>query len=396
MSSANSSHWKQHTVRQLDPGGGGTELPAQHQILTEKWNRVVAVPYLVYMPERNRLLMLVNCDYPGAPNIHDAMVLFSDDEGDTWSDPEYVRADADGKSEAGMGYALTCLGPGEALLYTWHPRARWFSHDYGETWGDTVPLQSPANGRDWYPWDPPLVDADPETGAIVRLMETGYAVSDDGLTSQAYTRFSTDGGRTWNDAVQVPQWYGVNEVFPIRARNGNIVATCRTDPPDEYREYHFDHYEGLGVSISSDNGHTWSAVHQLHDWGRHHASMALLPGGDIAMAYVVRLGYPDTDDGYPQFGIEGVVSRDHGETWDMDRRYILSAWRGNRKGPASPAEKLSAGAWQASSQGTSTLLLPDGSLLTAYGTGYRQQEKGWEPHYGPRDIGLVRWRLEDE
>ncbi len=47
-------------------------LPAQFQIVTESWNRVVAVPYIIYMPEKDRLLMLVNCDYP-----HHAEVLFS-------------------------------------------------------------------------------------------------------------------------------------------------------------------------------------------------------------------------------------------------------------------------------------------------------------------------------
>lgn len=394
MSSDKSSGWKKHAVRQLNPGGAETALPAQHQIVTESWNRVVAVPYIVYMPEKDRLLMLVSCDYDDPVYIHDAMVLSSDDGGATWSEPRYVHTGDGGKSDTGMGYALTYLGKGRALLYTWHPHARWFSHDYGKTWGDTVPLESPPDGRDWYPWDPPLVDRDPATGAIVRLMETGYTGTSEKMVSQAYVRCSTDGGRSWGDALKVPEWRGVDEVFPLRAANGHIVATCRTDPPKEYKEFDFDHYEGLGVSISRDDGRTWSAVKQLYDWGRHHASMVLMPDGAIVMTYVVRLGYPDTADGFPQFGVEAVVSRDNGETWDLDRRYILASWQGNKKNPASPAEKSKAGAWCAGSQGTSTLLLPDGSLLTAYGTGYRAQEKGWEPRYGPRDIGLVRWRID--
>ena len=49
-------------------------------------------------------------------------------------------------------------------------------------------------------------------------------------------------------------------------------------------------------------------------------------------------------------------------------------------------------AWYPSSQSTSTVRLPDGSILTAFGTGYRCQEivKG-QP--APRHVGLVRWRL---
>ena len=45
----------------------------------------------------------------------------------------------------------------------------------------------------------------------------------------------------------------------------------------------------------------------------------------------------------------------------------------------------------ASSQGTSSVLLPDGNILTAFGTGYRAELK-----YYPRDIGLVLWRLGEQ
>ena len=195
--------------------------------------------------------------------------------------------------------------------------------------------------------------------------------------------------------VPAPEFDGINEVCPIRAGNGNIVATCRTDPPEKYRTFRFDHYEGFGVSISRDNGYTWSKVNQLYDWGRHHASTVLLPDGAIVVTYVVRLGYPDTADGFPQFGIEAVVSHDNGETWDLDHRYVLSSWVGNKKGTSSPADKQPSGAWQAGSHTTSSLLLPDGSILTAYGTGYRQQEEGYEPgQYGPRDVELVKWTID--
>jgi hypothetical protein len=71
--------WKPHEIRQMNGKGGEIRLPAQFQIVTESWNRVVAVPYLIYMPEKDRLLMLVNCDYP-----HHAEMLFSDDHGASW------------------------------------------------------------------------------------------------------------------------------------------------------------------------------------------------------------------------------------------------------------------------------------------------------------------------
>jgi len=401
--------WKKHVVRRLNQGAADTEIVAQGQIFTESWNRVTVSPQLVYLPEKKQIIMVLSCDYdalmfqPGMIDksmLHHAMVLYSDDEGATWTDPVYLHTDADGKPDCGLGLALTYLGDGKLILYSHRPNRRWFSSDYGKTWGDPVPTDPAPNGKKWNAWHPALVDKDPKTGQVTRVMEFGYSGAASGTAglsqthSQAYVRSSTDEGRTWSDPITVPEWFGTDEVCPVRARNGNIVATCRTDPPPEYREYDFDHFEGLGVSISKDNGTTWSKVKMLYDWGRHHASTVLMPNGDIVVSYVVRLGYADTDEGYPQFGIEAIVSRDHGETWDMDHRYILASWVGNQKTSSSPAGKLKSGGWQAGPHTTSSILLPGGSILTAYGTYYRQQEKGYEPFYGPRDTGLVKWSID--
>jgi hypothetical protein len=57
-----------------------------------------------------------------------------------------------------------------------------------------------------------------------------------------------------------------------------------------------------------------------------------MPDGNIVMTYVVRLGYPATHDGFPQFGVEAVVSHDNGQTWDKEHRYILAIWAGNITG----------------------------------------------------------------
>jgi hypothetical protein len=177
----------------------------------------------------------------------------------------------------------------------------------------------------------------------------------------------------------------VSEVALLRAANGDLVAACRTDIPPKFKGQTLDHYEGLAVSISKDGGRSWSTLNKLYDWGRHHPAMLLMPNGDILMTYVVRLGYVDAKDGTPQFGVEAVVSHDNGATWDLDHRYILHFWKGNRKDE---------NAWWASSQCTSPVLLPDGSVLTAFGTGYRVAPKPAVPNQpAPRDIGLVLWRF---
>jgi len=397
--------WKNSMIRQLNKNGGETEIPAKMQILSESWNRVTCSPYLVYLPEKNQIMMELSFDYdelmyqPGMIDkslLHHPMVLFSDDEGETWTDPAYVHTGSDGKPDCGLGTALTYLGDGKAMLYTHEPHVRWFSDDYGKTWGNTIPISSTPNGERWELWDPALVDTDPKTGKVVRIMETGYASWSEPELFQGYVRFSSDGGKTWSDAITVPEWKDMNEICPVRAANGDIVAMCRTDVFSEYKHTNFDHYCGLGVSISKDNGYTWSKVKILFDWGRHHGSAVLMDNGDIVVSYVVRLGYPDTDDGYPQFGVEAIVSRDNGETWDLDNRYILDSWVGKIKAASCPEDIIKSGSWYCAPQTTSTILLPSGSILTAYGTNYRAQAKGWEPFYGPRDVGLVKWNVNEK
>lgn len=375
------AEWRAHQVRQLNGGARPLHLPARLQIVTESWNRVVAVPFLVNMPEKDRLLMLVGCDYP-----HRAYVLTSDDRGATWTDPRPVRVGDDGKPSIGMGTGLAYLGQGKLVFYedgilaAGQP-SRWFSSDFGKTWGTPVPIASSSDDKPWYIWDPPLVDRQAGTRKILQLAETGYRQS--GTSSQASIRFSTDLGQTWSKSITVPQWRGVNEVCLFRAGNGDLLAACRTDVPRRMKGKTLDHYEGLGISVSRDDGRTWSAVNKLYDYGRHHPSLVLMPNQDIVMTYVVRLGYVDDRNGFPQFGIEALVSHDHGVTWDFDHRYLLHVWSGKRKGDTY---------WWPSSQASSSTLSPDGAILTAFGTGYRIQA-GPDSPQAPRDAGLVKWRL---
>ena len=360
--------WEPHTVRQLNGAAPEIHVPAQVQIMTNAWNRVVAIPYLVYMPEKRRLLMSVLCDYPQHP-----MLTCSDDFGVTWSDPT-----------TGGDLGLTYVGNGVLLAFISNLTYIGISRDYGESW-DVMPQET--SGEEMYAWDPFLV-LPGSTGKTERLAQAFYKPlgslfqSDGGPSSQAYLRFSDDVGRSWSASRKIPQWAGVNEINMIAARNGDWVAACRTGMPKRFVASELDHYCGLGVSVSRDQGKTWSEVDMLYEWGRHHPSMLLYPNGDLIMTYVVRLGYVHTKEGFPQYGIEAVCSRDNGRTWDLDHRYLLYTWVGHRKGRQT---------WQIGPQATSSVLLPDGHILTAFGTGYRSQSLP-NGKYGPRDVGLVLWK----
>ncbi|MDA0659865.1 MAG: sialidase family protein [Planctomycetota bacterium] len=349
-------------VRQLNGSQPLIELPAVERIVTKPGTfRRVQLPYLVYLPERDRLLMSTLCDGW-------ARLTHSDDHGVTWSELRHVYTDDSGKPDVprttpsglrDVGHnaiKLNYLGAGKVLLAAHESDGGWLwsSQDYGDTWGDRTRAA-------------PSLDI----GHTINWYENG-------------------------EPLTKPSWPGYSEISIIRAKNGNLVAACRKNTPFRFEKLGKDHYSGLGVSVSKDNGVTWSNMNLLYDWGRHHPSVAILENGDLVMSYVVRLGYPDTVDGYAQYGIEAVVSHDHGESWDLDHRYLLSVWHDVR--------------WQAP-QLTSTVALPDNSLLTAFNRvhpvpQYVMGENAPSPpgslvtrHWTPvsanatRTVAMVHWRL---
>jgi hypothetical protein len=390
--SANASDWQPREIRRIN-NGRYDFLPARFQILTEGWNRVVGMPYIVYMPEKDRILMIVYLDYRPCK----AAGLYSDDHGRSWSEPQIIPTNP--KQNPGHGEnptSLTYLGDGKVVFSG--IEERWFSENFGAAWYSR-PIPPGANGKPWagWQWEPYLVDRDPATGKVIRIAETAYSHEGDpypapGYFSQAYLRFSEDEGITWSKEITVPEWKGINEVTLFRAANGDMIAACRTDISQWFRDpghrpdglHEPDLYSGFGISISKDNGCTWSKVNVLFDFGRHFTSPVLLPGGDIVMTYVVRVGYPYNADGFPTFGIEAIVSRDHGVTWDLEHRIILDEWTGNQRGH---------NAWWSSPQSTSSALLPDGSILTAYGRATRCLPTEDGKIGPPRDIGLLHWQL---
>ena len=409
MAEPRRARWQSHVVRQLNGRAEENEVPAQFQVMSEQWDsdspdmpNIGGLPYLVYMPEKDRVLLSMDCihprhapirtwvdgDGPIGPTWLHTLVAESDDRGATWSQRRWVHTGPEGHPDF-RGPGLTYLGNGRVTLngdpgvYT-PPVPRAWSSDWGRTWEFRGPIPRSSDGKDLHAWDPVLVDKD-SAGNVVRLVETRHSSIDveSGVHSQACVWFSTDLGQSWSDEIEPPQWREINEIALARAANGDIVGACRTDSPKRFAPLHFDHYSGLGVSISSDNGLTWSELNMLYEWGRHHPSMVVLPDGDIVMSYVVRLGYTDAPDGYPQYGVEAVVSHDHGKTWDLDHRYLLSVWKGRITGPLK---------CYGACQSSSTVLLPDGEMLTAFGTGFRNPE----PKTYNMEVGLVKWRVSDQ
>ena len=370
--------WQKHGVLRLNGAEKAQTLDAQLYFIGGEWEyNNSQMPYLIFMPERNRLMLAASVDKPTIKAIQ----VFSDDFGRTWSNPMWVHTDAAGHPDLGAATQLTYLGHGKLIFGT--ESRYWLSADYGQTWNDHAPVPVGSDGQNLYQWDPMLVDKVTETGDVIRLVETRYkgigTFDTPEYFSQGCVRFSTDEGRTWSMEINVPQWKGVNEIILCRAKNGDLVAACRTDNPRQFLGQENDQYSGLATSVSSDNGNTWSELNHVYHWGRHHAHLVVLPDGDIVMTYVVRNGYTPDEEGHCRFGIEAVVSKDHGKSWDLDHKHILasnaSTMQGDRENWGSP-------------QSTSTVLMPDGRLLTVFGTGVRNvpTQTLWK-----MDVVLVNW-----
>jgi hypothetical protein len=177
--------------------------------------------------------------------------------------------------------------------------------------------------------------------------------------------------KAWIDEVAPPQWKftvehngkkwlrGVSEGAIVRAANGDLVAALRTDMPPKYFDGpHDDSLEGTAISISRDDGKTWSDMRFLFDAGRHHANLQRLPNGDLVCTLVVR---DDIQGGKlvgHRRGCDALVSKDYGRTWNLDRRFELDRFEFLRAD----------GYWVDGMCGhVASVVLQDGHVLSAYG-----------------------------
>lgn len=154
-------------ILQMDGEKIARELPAEHHLLVDGWGQNMFVPSMVYMTEKDRLLL--GC-YSRGDSVNDpmqAILIVSDDHGRTWSNP-INRSMGQGNVVA-PGMSLSYLGKG-TLLGTGEGSGEntgWLSRDYGETWA-SFPSPHTASGFAIYMWDPCLTDKDPVTRELKR------------------------------------------------------------------------------------------------------------------------------------------------------------------------------------------------------------------------------------
>jgi hypothetical protein len=285
------------------------------------------------------------------------VLLFSEDEGRTWSQPR--RIDVHRKTPFNLGGKKLLLG-------------NTISENAGQTWRKLKPFPSKApDGRTIRSSDlayRPLVEGNTVTFAAWTPLP-GYARKRSGelFTQGVLWRYHFD-TQKWDEPYYLPKSWGLNEGSLVRAKNGDLVAAFRTQiigvPIDT------DHWMGLATSVSSDNGRTWSEPARHFLYGAHHSNLATLPDGHILMTYAARMGELD---GMTYHGVEAVLSHDHGATWDWKHRFILFRWPNH--GPHSPQ----------------SVSLSDGRILTVFmhDTQYSWTDGEAHPYRDGATLGIV-------
>jgi hypothetical protein len=364
--------WQSHEISQGDGHGGLVSHPAQRQTLSVAGATRTFPMGLVQMG--NGRIALVASAWSSGSSEYPAISI-SNDAGNSWSAFQSLP------TTPGVSYRrplmLTYLGGGN-LSYVSAQR-RYFSHDYGETWPESTVVPLTTTGDLFDSEGNAGVDRD-AAGNATRVMEIGWHY-DPGKSWPASDcssvfRYSLDGGRTWQGEVEPANWKfvstyngqdyvrGTSEGSIVRAADGSLVAALRTDMPPRFYANggayggYDDSLEGLGISISKDNGQSWSPVNPLFDAGRHHANLQRLSNGDLVCTMIVRDDIRSGEglDTHMR-GCDAILSHDNGLTWDLDRRITLDEF-----------EYYNPNQWYNGMTGhLGTTVLADGSMLTAYG-----------------------------
>ncbi|MDB6167573.1 MAG: hypothetical protein JWM88_437 [Verrucomicrobia bacterium] len=172
---------------------------------------------------------------------------------------------------------------------------------------------------------------------------------------------SADGGMTWQKRGRV-SGEGHNETTWIRLANGDLFAASRTGETN-------DAFMLLQGYRSKDNGATWTLEHNLTLPRQHPADLTGLPDGRILLTYGVR------NEG--NWSIAYRVGDAEARNWSPPVELVDLEGSTDQRSDPFPIRD---GGYP------STVVMPDGVLVTAYYT------RGVMAHHRYH-VGVVRWKI---
>ena len=191
------------------------------------------------------------------------------------------------------------------------------SEDGGATWSDAELV----NGQGHEQWskagatgpDDPHQYSSP-FGKMLTLPDgtllMGYEIHAGGPNGVFLIR-SHDGGRTWVDCVTLMEgFYGEPALCDLGEGRLLVMLRRTSRGGSNLRES----TTGLWQIDSEDGGYTWSEPRRVTGNMEHPGDAIRLEDGRLLLTYGRRV---------PPYGIQGMVSRDDGRTWDAENRLLL-------------------------------------------------------------------------
>lgn len=278
----------------------------------------------------------------------------SRDNGQTWSEPETVNNTPLDDRDAGIIQTregtlviswFTSLAFERNDAYRRHRQklsdeivSEWLgywirrSEDNGKTWGDYIRVETTA----------PHGPIELNDGRLLFVGCTGEKT----IERRVGVIESRDDGRTWTRIGSIAQAEGddpneCHEPHVVETADGTLVAMARYHGEGELAHH-------LRQAFSTDGGKTWTRFEPTPIWG-YPPHLIRLDNGWLLVSYGRRK---------EPFGERACISKDGGQTWDVENEIVLSQ---------APTSDLG---YPASVQ------LDDGSIFTVY---YEQLEKGRKP-----------------
>lgn len=282
-------------------------------------------------------------------------VVRSTDGGETWGETLTVADSERDDRNPAMGVA-----PDGAIVLAYHWQGcytddgRWDpsikrtdtrvvrSTDRGHTWtGDALINYAPVNSAS------PFGKIRPIDGVLHMPIYTGPTLGETPdtvrvapATTPTYLLRSADNGVTWGDPTLVA--LGLNEADFLALPDGDLLFAARSEAPEA----------AIYTLKSSDRGRTWRLLGRVTASSEHPPDLTLLGNGWVLLTFGHR---------HEPYGVQGLLSKDGGETWNARRLVYDDALPGTDIGYPSTAR------------------LDDGRLVTVYYTA-GTPEKPWETY----------------
>ena len=299
-------------------------------------------PVLAVTSEREVIAVLRSC--AGHVGIEGRLdVVRSEDGGDSWLDPIVVAdSDRDDRNPA-LGIAKSGM-----IVLAYHAQGSYDadgkfapslknvdmyvtrSHDGGITWEEPYLLNfEPLRPHSAYGKILTLPDGTllmPIYGQATGVLDCEADVqSQSGCLS--YLLRSEDEGLTWDEPSVVGA--DLNEAAYLLLPNGELLGVLRSN----------DSEQALYACRSTDAGYTWTEPQRITKPREHPADLLLLSNDYILLTFGHR---------HPPYGVQGMISRDGGHTWDEKRLLFCDDRPGSDCGYPS------------------SVRLPNGRIITAY------------------------------